>query len=77
VAADRQAEREGLASAIPADWDETYKAFSDLVKAENTARLTFWRSAEGAYETALMGPLSSTSPLLAMTSSMMPYSLAS
>jgi len=51
--ADLLAEQERLAGAIPANWDDTYKAFNELIKDENTARLTAWRSADGAYETAL------------------------
>ncbi|MEL6963638.1 MAG: C4-dicarboxylate ABC transporter permease, partial [Pseudomonadota bacterium] len=38
---------------IPADWEETYKTFNELIKTENTARLTFWRTADGAYETVV------------------------
>ncbi len=48
---DLEAERERLAGSVSADWDERYKTFNELVKAENTARLAFWRSADGAYET--------------------------
>ncbi len=48
-----EAERERLAGTIPADWEDTYKTFNELIKAENTARLTFWRTADGAYETVV------------------------
>ncbi len=50
--ADLQAERERLAGSMPAEWDDAYKAFSDLVKAETKARQTYRRSADGAYEAA-------------------------
>ncbi len=48
--ADLQAERERLESLIPDSWDEAYQTFSTLVKAENTARLTYQRAADTAYE---------------------------
>ena len=50
---DLEAERERLAGDIPSDWDGTYTTFNELVKAENTARLSFWRSADGSYETVV------------------------
>ena len=36
--ADLEAERERLLGAVPAEWDETYKTFHELVKAEDNAR---------------------------------------
>jgi tetratricopeptide (TPR) repeat protein len=51
--ADLLAEQERIAGGIPADWEDTYKAFNELVKAETTARQTYWRTADGAYETAV------------------------
>ena len=48
--ADLQTEREHLQGLIPTDWDEEYKTFSTLVKAEDKARLTYRRSADTAYE---------------------------
>ena len=40
---------ERLKSEIPDDWEDTYKKFSKLVQAENTARKTYRRSADQAY----------------------------
>ena len=51
--ADLNAERERLQGTIPASWDDDYKAFSELVKAESQARLTYRRSADSAYEAAI------------------------
>ncbi len=51
--ADLNAEREQLQGQIPSGWEEEYKAFSTLVKAEDKARLTYRRSADSAYEAAV------------------------
>ncbi len=53
TAADLEAEREGLVGAVPANWEDEYKTFSDLVKAEDKARLTARRAADEAYESAV------------------------
>ena len=45
-------ERDALLAEIPADWDETYKTFSALVKTENDARNAFARNSDEAWETA-------------------------
>ncbi len=44
-----QAEREEIAAKLPASWDDTYKAFSDLQKAETNAFREYSRAATGAY----------------------------
>ena len=45
-------ERDEIAAGIPEGWDETYTGFSALVAAENRARSTYRRAADGAYEAA-------------------------
>ena len=49
-AAELSEERDVLVAEIPADWPETYKAFSALVKAENDARNAYGRNADQAWE---------------------------
>ncbi|MBA5777358.1 TRAP transporter large permease subunit [Stappia sp. F7233] len=44
------AERDALLANIPADWKDRYAAFSKIQKAENTARLTYRRNVDDAYE---------------------------
>jgi len=51
--ADLETERENILGTMPADWDEIYKTFNDLVKGEDNVRLTYRRNADGAYETAV------------------------
>jgi TRAP-type mannitol/chloroaromatic compound transport system permease large subunit len=46
------AEREAIVAQVPASWEEVHDTFSDLVKTEDTARLTYRRSADGAVEDA-------------------------
>ncbi|WP_428522457.1 TRAP transporter large permease subunit [Roseibium sp.] len=48
-----QAEHDALLAQIPEEWDDTYATFSQIQKAENTARLTFRRNADQAYEPVL------------------------
>jgi len=45
-----QAEHDALLAQVPADWDDTYAAFAKIQKAENTARLTYRRTVDQAYE---------------------------
>ncbi|MGH1481491.1 MAG: TRAP transporter large permease subunit [Geminicoccales bacterium] len=52
-AADLEAEREQLQASFPATWEDEYKTFSELVKAENQARLTARRAGDEAYETSI------------------------
>ena len=65
---DLESERGRLAASIPTQWDQTYKEFNDLVKAENAARQSFWRTADGAYETAVevQGALNSSDTFYAL-----------
>jgi tetratricopeptide (TPR) repeat protein len=51
--AELQNERESLVGQIPSNWQEDYKTFSDLVKAEDQARLAYRRAADDAYEEAV------------------------
>ncbi|MCG6901572.1 MAG: TRAP transporter large permease subunit [Rhodobacter sp.] len=46
------AEHDGIAATIPDSWESTYKAFNALVNAENKARNTYRRLADGSYESA-------------------------
>ena len=48
--AELEAERDAVAATIPESWDETYGGFSELVGAEDKARNTYRRAADGAYE---------------------------
>ena len=45
-------EKAKLQAQIPAAWQETYKSFSQLVRAETNARRTYQRAADGSYEPA-------------------------
>ncbi|MEM1047084.1 MAG: TRAP transporter large permease subunit [Pseudomonadota bacterium] len=47
---DLTAEREALLASIPEAWEAENGTFSELVKAERTARLTYRRNADDAYE---------------------------
>ena len=49
-AAALEAEADAIAAQIPAEWDDTYKAFNGLVTAEQKARNTYRRAADGAVE---------------------------
>lgn len=48
-----QAEHDALLAQIPEEWNDTYATFSQIQKAENTARLTYRRNADQAYEPVL------------------------
>ena len=48
--AELEVERDAVAGTIPETWDDTYGTFSALVGAEDKARLTYRRAADGAYE---------------------------
>ncbi|MBC6443145.1 MAG: TRAP transporter large permease subunit [Rhodobacteraceae bacterium] len=48
--ADKQAEIEAIKSMIPEDWDALHDKFARLTKAEETARNTYRRAADNAYE---------------------------
>ncbi len=45
-------EREVIAAGIPDDWNDIYERFSALVTAEDKARSTYRRAADGAHEAA-------------------------
>ncbi|MGV6847568.1 MAG: TRAP transporter large permease subunit [Marinibacterium sp.] len=45
-----EADREAIAAEIPGEWDATYDTFNALVSAEDKARLTYRRAADGAVE---------------------------
>ena len=47
--AELKAEREALLAQIPADWQDRYKAFAELNKAETDARRNYQRAADDAY----------------------------
>ncbi|MBN9672363.1 TRAP transporter large permease subunit [Roseibium aggregatum] len=47
------AQHDALLAEIPSDWEETYGTFSKIQKAENTARLTYRRTVDQAYEPVL------------------------
>jgi len=44
------AEHDALLAQIPSDWKETYATFAKIQKAEDTARLTYRRTVDQAYE---------------------------
>ena len=44
------AEAEVLRASVPAEWEEAYKTFSTLTKAEQKARNDYRRAADGSYE---------------------------
>ncbi|WP_299820439.1 TRAP transporter large permease subunit [uncultured Roseibium sp.] len=48
-----QAEHDALLARIPSDWKEVYATFSKIQKEENTARLTYRRTVDQAYEPVL------------------------
>ncbi|WP_319775025.1 TRAP transporter large permease subunit [Breoghania sp.] len=45
-----KAEKAALEAQIPAEWDEKHKAFANIQREENKARLTFRRTVDQAYE---------------------------
>lgn len=45
-----ESKKEALAKTIPAEWDETYKEFSALTKAEDKARSTYRRNADQSFQ---------------------------
>ena len=47
---DLTAEHDALLAQIPSDWKETYATFAKIQKAEDTARLTYRRTVDQAYE---------------------------
>ncbi|MXN65283.1 TRAP transporter large permease subunit [Stappia sp. GBMRC 2046] len=57
---DLTVERDALLAQIPADWEERHKAFAEIQRAENTARLKYRRNADDAYE-----PLAETKKVIA------------
>ena len=48
-----KAEHEALLAQIPSNWEETYGDFSKIQKAENSARQTYRRTVDQAYEPVL------------------------
>jgi len=50
---DLTAQRDAILAEIPATWEETYQTFAKIQKAENTARLTYRRTVDQAYEPVL------------------------
>jgi tripartite ATP-independent transporter DctM subunit len=46
-------EKEAIAAEIPESWEETHTVFATLTKAEDTARNTYRRAADGSVEPAL------------------------
>jgi len=48
-----QAEHDAILAQIPESWDDTYSEFAKIQKAENTARLTYRRTVDQAYEPVL------------------------
>ncbi|KZM50576.1 TRAP transporter large permease subunit [Labrenzia sp. OB1] len=48
-----QAEHDALLAQIPSDWKDVYATFSKIQKEENTARLTYRRTVDQAYEPVL------------------------
>jgi len=48
--AEGDAEKKALLDRIPSEWDDRHSAFAALQKAEDTARNTYQRTADGAYE---------------------------
>ena len=65
--AELTSEIEALGAGIPADWPDTYKAFAEIQKGEQTARTQYRRAADGAYEavTELQAVLADTDALAA------------
>jgi len=47
------ADRDAILAEIPASWEDTYQAFSQIQKAETTARVTYRRTVDQAYEPVL------------------------
>jgi tripartite ATP-independent transporter DctM subunit len=50
---DLQAEHDALLAEIPADWEETYGEFAKIQKAETSARQSYRRTVDQAYEPVL------------------------
>jgi len=48
-----QAEHDAILAQIPDSWEDTYQTFAKIQKAENTARLTYRRTVDQAYEPVL------------------------
>ncbi len=48
--AELREEQQGLSAQIPAEWEEVRKTYSDLLKTEATARNTYRRAVDSAYE---------------------------
>ena len=48
-----QVEHDAILANIPDNWDDVYSTFSEIQKAENTARLTYRRTVDQAYEPIL------------------------
>ena len=70
--ADMKTQKEQLQATIPADWDETYQAYSKLVKAERKARNDYRRNSDSAYDTVqlLKTTLGSAAQFSALESSL-------